>query len=264
MKISEIIKIIEEWADPRYMDDWDNCGLQYGSKDQAVKGILITLDVTEEVLEYAISSGSNLVISHHPLIFNGIKNLSLSTHQGRMAYKIIKNDIGIYCAHTSLDLAPGGVSDVLAEKLGIFSSRPLRIHDKSPQTGSIGYGRIGDIEPLKLEELARLVKDRLGVEVLKVYGDSKDQISKLAVCGGSGAEFIEDAAYSKAQAYVTGDIKYHDAQLAKELGIIILDATHYHTEKPALYAVRNRLIKNIIEKVNLEIYEGPTFAVKHY
>lgn len=264
MKISEIIRIMEEWADPRYMDDWDNCGLQYGSRDQDVKGILITLDVTEDVLEYAITSGSNLIISHHPSIFKGIKDLSLSTYQGRMAYKIIKNDIGIYCAHTSLDLAPGGVSDVLAEKLGIFNSKPLRVHVKSPQYGSIGYGRVGGIEPLRFEELVKLVKDRLGVEVLKVYGDSKDPIARLAVCGGSGADFIEDAAYSKAQAYITGDIKYHDAQLAKELGIVLIDATHYHTEKPALYAVKNRLMDNIIEKVNLEIYEEPTFAVKHY
>lgn len=264
MKISEIIRIIEEWADPSYMDDWDNCGLQYGSSNQNVKGILITLDVTEEVLEYAISSGSNLIVSHHPLIFKGIKDLSLSTHQGRMAYKIIKNDIGIYCAHTSLDLAPGGVSDVLAEKLGITNTRPLRIHEKSPQYKSIGYGRVGHIDPLKLEELCILVKDRLGVEVLKVYGESNDPISKLAVCGGSGADLIEDAAILKAQAYITGDIKYHDAQLAKELGIVLIDATHYYTEKPALYAIKNRLMNNIIEKLNLEIYEGPTFAVKHY
>ncbi len=264
MKISEIIEILEEWADPCLMDDWDNGGLQYGSIDQEVKGILIALDVTEEVLEYAIKSGSNLIISHHPLIFKGIKDLSLSTHQGRMAYKIIKNDIGIYCAHSSLDLAPGGVNDVLANEFGILNSIPLRVYEKSSHYGILGYGRVGDIESVDLETLAKRVKEKLGVEVLRVYGETKDPITRLAVCGGSGADFIIDAAFSKAQAYITGDIKYHDAQLAKELGIVLIDATHYHTEKPVLFAVKSRLRDKILEEMNLEIYEGPTFAVKHY
>lgn len=264
MKISEIIRIMEEWADPNYMDDWDNGGLQYGSRDQSLTGILITLDVTEKVLEYAIHSGSNLIISHHPLIFKGIKDLSLSTLQGRMAYKIIKNDIGIYCAHTSLDLAPGGVSDVLADKLGVFNKKPLRTFEKSPQYGTLGYGRVGEIKSLKLEELASHVKERLGVEVLKVYGERKDPITRLAVCGGSGADFIEDAAFSGAHAYITGDIKYHDSQLAMELGLVLIDATHYHTEKPVLYAIKNKLKEKAAAELNLEIYERPTFAVKHY
>ncbi|HMM69086.1 MAG TPA: Nif3-like dinuclear metal center hexameric protein [Gudongella oleilytica] len=264
MKISEIVGIMEEWADPCLMDSWDNGGLQYGSMEQEINGILISLDVTEEVLEYAIKFGSNLIISHHPLIFKGIKDLSLSTHQGRMAYKIIKNDLGIYCAHSSLDLAPGGVNDVLADEFGILNSIPLRAHEKRFHNGILGYGRVGDIEPLTLEELVRHVKDRLGVEVLSVYGETKDPITRLAVCGGSGADFIEDAASFRAQAYITGDIKYHDAQLARELGIVLIDATHYHTEKPVLYAVKNRLKDKILEEMNMKIYEGPTFAVKRY
>lgn len=264
MNISEIIKIIEDWAAPELMDDWDNSGLQYGSGEIELKGVLITLDVTEEVLEFAVKNDLNLIISHHPLIFEGIKDLSLDTHQGRMTYKIIKEDISIYCSHTTLDLAAGGVSDVLADILDILDTKPL-VNSVDITSGTpVGYGRIGRIEPVGIDKFSQMVKERLEADVIKVYGKTEDLVRRVAVCGGSGADFIVAAKEAGAQVYITGDIKYHDAQLAVEQGIILMDAGHYYTEKPVLSAIKGKLIDNGADDLNIEIYPDVPFAAKLY
>lgn len=265
MKIKDAIKIMEDWASPSLMDSWDNGGLLLGSDNNELKGILFTLDVTADVAEYCIRNKLNLIISHHPIIFDPIKDLYFGNAFGRLAELLIKNDISVYCAHTNLDLAPGGVNDVLAEALEIIDAKPLvSINIGSDSNLNIGYGRVGQILTTTVGELAELVKIKLSLDLVKVYGETLNTIQRVAICGGSGGEFIKTAADSGAQVYITGDIKYHDSQLASELGLIVIDATHYHTEKLILEEMMRRFSGLLEKGVKLDKYDGMPFAAKYY
>lgn len=264
MIVDDAVKVMEAWASPTLMDSCDNGGLLYGSVINKVRGILMTLDVTEDVVKYAIDKGLNLIISHHPIIFKPIKKLSLDSYNGRMASHIIKNDLNIYCSHTNLDIALGGVSDALAEKLGVNQCIPLIDFEKEKRDSRIGYGRVGNIQPIYIEQFAKLIKKRLGLDFVKVYGRMESEVTRVAVCGGSGGDLIEEAAKSGAQVFVTGDVKYHEAQFAGELGMVIIDATHYHSERPILDVMLSRLSVAADEKIKLVIYPELPFAETYY
>jgi len=323
---------------PRHLaENWDNVGLLVGSLEQGVRNILVTLDITPTVLKYAIEHDVDLIISHHPIIFKGITNLRTDTPAGKLLTDLVRSGIAVYAAHTNLDIAVGGVNDVLAEKLQLVEVRPLSEHSRQqlnklvvyvprdhvepvraaitgagaghignyshctfqtagtgtflPLEGTnpflgrpgnleyveeyrletvvpasilskvieamlqahpyeevaydvfpllnagqtFGLGRVGKLQsPQSLSQLAAMVKASLALERVKVAGDGEQQVEVVAVCGGSGGSLINAAIAAGAHVLITGDVKYHEAQLAMAAGLSVIDAGHFATEQPVV------------------------------
>lgn len=254
MKANDIIKMLEKWIPKDLIDSWDNTGFQIGNPNTPVSKILIALDVDEVVLNKAIDEGFQMIITHHPIIFKPLTNITTMDYQGNIISRAIKNDIIIYNAHSNLDLAVGGVNDKLAETLGLRNTLPLTIIAKEnfPEN-EIGYGRVGYVDRIDFNEYLDLIKTNLGSSHLMVYGKNLDFVEKIAVCGGSGSDFIRDAYNQGADIYITGDIKYHDAQFGHQLGLTIVDAGHFNTERIILPTIKDYLEENLNKKIEIEV-----------
>ncbi|WP_042223436.1 Nif3-like dinuclear metal center hexameric protein [Oceanobacillus manasiensis] len=330
IKNKHIFVAMERLAPKSLAYDWDNVGLQVGSYDAPVSKIMVTLDVLEDVVDEAIAKNVSLIIAHHPLLFKPVNQLHTETAQGRVLKKLLQHNISVYAAHTNLDIAEGGVNDVLCEKLGITNTKPLIVEGAEqlkklvvyvPQThqhqvrdamGNAGAGYIGnyshctfqtlgegtfkplagtdpyigsqdkmefvqevrietivqdsllqkvlaatkavhpyeevayDIFPLKTEgqkyglgrigklnngmslrELSMLIKERLDLPGTRVTGDLDSQVKKVAVLGGSGEKYIRAARNAGADTFITGDLTFHSAQDAWQMGLSLIDPGHY-------------------------------------
>ncbi len=253
MKAKEIIKLMNNWAPAELIDNWDNTGFQIGNDEKDIKRILISLDLDERVYNRALDGDFHMIITHHPIIFKPITSITTSTYKEKLLFNLIQKDIVVYNAHTNLDRANNGVNDELAKLLGLRDPQTLEMGEDE----DYGYGRVGDIEEQSLKDYLTFIKKRLDTEFLIVYGDMDRTVKRVALCGGSGSGFIYDAYKKEACIYITGDIKYHDAQYGTELGLTIVDAGHYHTEKIILPIVKEYLEKNI-EDVYIEIWKEPS------
>lgn len=344
--VQQVITLMEQLAPRAYAESWDNVGLMVGDRNAIVTGVLTTLDVTEEAISYAIEHDCNLIVSHHPLIFKGLKQLSCDMAQGRMINQLIQHNIAVYSAHTNLDIAPGGLNDMLANQLGLMDIRGFvktgedvlyKVTTFVPESsadavrhamGTAGAGKIGNyehcsfslhgegrfigneeshpvigeagtltvapevqvnaivdgthlsqviesmkavhpyeevayevlslVEPkgatqylgrigrlpnaLNLDTFREWVQEALPEADIRFAGIAPKEIQSIALCSGAGAEFIKDAARLHVDAYVTGDVKYHDAQLAKELGLLVVDAGHFGTESIVASGLRDYLL----------------------
>ena len=241
----KILSLMERIAPKSLAEEWDNVGLLVGSPRQEIKKILVCLDVSEAVIAEAIDIGANLILSHHPLIFRPLKSLRTDTPLGNRLQKLLINDIAAIAAHTNLDTAWGGVNDVLAAKLELTEVKPL---DKSATEENPGLGRIGILaEPMEIDDFAAMVRKNLNADGLRVVKGNSAVIKKVALCSGSGAEFIDRAVFRKADAFVTGDVRYHDAQRAAELGLTVLDAGHFATEYPIVDVLAKKLAAELPE-----------------
>ncbi|MFZ5946082.1 MAG: Nif3-like dinuclear metal center hexameric protein [Bacillota bacterium] len=369
LKCGDIINLIEELAHPRHAESWDKIGLQIGDPATAVNKVLVSLDVTPQLVQEAVQEGVDLIVTHHTPFFNPLESIRWDKPLGQIVQKLVQSNINLYCAHTNLDSVQGGVSDVLADKIGLqdvsvlapswqekyfkvvvfvpwgyedqvrsamgaqgaghignyadctfqlFGTgtfRPLEgtnpfigsqgqlekaeefrletIVPESQLPGVIeamkaahpyeevaydvyplankfsqsGLGRIGYLgEELTLEQLLRRIGGALNTQDLRFVGNKTDKIKKAAVCGGSGASLINAARKQNADVFITGDIKYHEAQEAQSMGLALIDAGHFATEFPVVKVVadflRSRLaadIKVIESQVNtnpFEFYKG--------
>ncbi|MGN9164609.1 Nif3-like dinuclear metal center hexameric protein [Tissierellaceae bacterium HCP3S3_D8] len=252
MKVADIIEIMEEWAKPYLVDAWDNTGFQIGDLKRDIAKILIALDLDRNILDMAIKYDYDMIITHHPTIFKPLKSITSESYKGRLVLDIIKNNIVVYNAHSNLDMAEEGVSHQLADILGLRDTETLK-RVVTQDDNTYGYGRIGMVEHMPLTEYLNIVKKKLEVDSIIVYGDKDIEINRVAVCGGSGSDFIYDAYASGADIYITGDIKYHDAQLGYELGLTIVDAGHFNTEKIVLPAIKKRLDEKLNGEVSTEV-----------
>lgn len=227
VKVAEISGAIEEFAPKSLQENYDNAGLQVGDPQAGVTAVLVCLDVTEEVLKEAKERECNLVVSHHPLIFRGLKSLTGADTTQRLVMEALKDNIAVYSAHTNLDSTWDGVSHEIARKLDVKDPEVLE-----PQTGNpkAGLGVIGNIKPLPKIEFLRKVKETFKVAALKYSAQSPMLVvRRVAVCGGAGASLITSAIQAGADIIVTGDVKYHDfTSFGSE--IIIADIGHYESE----------------------------------
>jgi dinuclear metal center YbgI/SA1388 family protein len=245
MKVRDIIAVIEEFAPLSIQEGWDNSGLCVGSPDDEVTSALFALDCTEELVDEAVACGADMIITHHPLIFSGLKKISPDDQVGAAVIKAIKNGIAIYAAHTNADKVIAGVSGAMAAKLGLADVRIL-----SEDGEGTGLGVVGDLpQPLTDDEAVALVKEKFGLKMLKASRPSDGLISRVAMCGGSGGSLIGAARRSGAQLYISGDISYHNF-FAPE-GFMIMDIGHYESE----IEIVNILFSLIMKKF-------PTFAVR--
>ena len=239
MQIQSVIDYLNEIYPLNLQEHYDNAGHKVGDASQDLSGILVTLDVTNEVIDEAIELGFNLIVSHHPMIFGDLKSLVPSNVQTRMLNRLIKNDICIYSAHTNLDNLNRGVSHILAQKLGLSDIMTLSENDDNHNGG----GALGELpSPLACSDFINRVKNTLGLPFLKCSKNLPPQIKRVAVCGGSGSFLIDEAADRKADIYLTADIKYHDYQ--KAVGrISVADIGHYESEQFAQELIYNDIIK---------------------
>lgn len=226
-KVRDISNAIENFAPIRLQEDYDNAGLQVGDPDMEVSAVLLCLDVTEEILQEAIERSCNMIISHHPLIFRGLKNVTGKDPIQRIVIEALRNNVAIYSAHTNLDSAREGVSHEIGNILNLSD---MKVLDPKPDDSSVGIGVIGDMKPTPKLEFLRRLKEKFNVKALKYSAHSpKLVIKRPAVCGGSGAFLIKKAIEEGADAIVTGDVKYHDFT---SFGgdILIADIGHYESE----------------------------------
>ena len=250
MLLREIINSIESVAPRSAQEGWDNSGMQIGDTGREISSVLLTTDLTPEVVNEAILLGCNLIVSHHPLLFHGLKQVCGQTPQARIVEIAIKHDIAIYSAHTSLDSVMGGINTLLADKLGVREYKPL---SDSPNPGESNYlGVVGRLEkPMRYEEFIAHVRETLDCTYVRYTHPRKEIIETVALCGGSGAEFIGKAITQGADVYITADCKYHEFQDADgQIGLIDID--HWYSERHAREIFRDIIaplgVKCIISK----------------
>lgn len=204
--------------------EWDNDGIMCASDYSAeVNNILITLDVTEEIVDYAIGRNFDLIISHHPLVFRPIDRLTEENHVARKLIKLVSNNVAVFSFHTRADRVEGGVNDLLARAIGLTGTEPF---------GEDGLGRIGELpEEKTLEEFADAVKLRLEADAVRV-ADAYNPVKRVALVGGDGKDFVKDAILAGADTYLSGRIGYNVMEEASDMGINLVEAGHYFTEFP--------------------------------
>ncbi|EFI42371.1 MULTISPECIES: Nif3-like dinuclear metal center hexameric protein [Peptoniphilus] len=225
--VIKLIEFLENWANPSFQEEWDNSGWQILFDEEKTASIVVALDIDDRVIDFAIEKNSKLIITHHPMFFRGIKNINFSSYFGENILKLIENKISVYSSHTSLDIAINGVNDCLAEFLELDNCVGLSEMENGCYIGKIGTNNKFN----SLAEIKNKFEDELKIDNIKLYGKYPSKLDIIAICGGSGSDFISDAVKHNANLYITGDIKYHDGQYAYENNIAVMDIGHYGSEK---------------------------------
>ena len=222
----EFTQIMESFCPNALAEPWDNCGFQINSDIEHVKKVLVALEVTSKVIHEAIECGADLIVTHHPLIFGGIKTIDASDVTGGFISKLIKNDISVYSCHTSFDKMDGGNNDYIGQLLDLENIRAFDYDN--------GFCRKGET-PFETTFGELIHQVSLGFQVeerfFNTVGDMRKSINCIGWCSGSGGEFIRDAVNEGCDLFITGDVKYHDAMYAMEKEICVLDAGHFGSEK---------------------------------
>lgn len=259
IKCKDIASVIERLAPVTLAYDWDNVGLLCGDMEQEVSKVLLSLDVDLGVVEEAVSIGAQMIVSHHPILFDPIRKLTQQSPEGRLLRALIKNDICCYAAHTNLDIAEGGLNDLLAAKIGLCNVEILEY----TQDQTAGIGRIGNLaKPIKLSELAKQIKSALGVDFLRYSGNADEMVSRIAVNTGGGTALIPAAIAAKADVFITGDYKYSQIRNLVEHGMKVIDVGHYDTEIIVCELLYNYIFKQFGDAVSLEISKANKNVVK--
>ncbi len=245
MKVKEIISAIEEFAPLSIQEGWDNSGLCVGSPEDEVTSVLLALDCTPELVDEAVACGADMIVTHHPLIFKGLKKISVEDQVGEAVVKAIRAGISIYAAHTSADKVLAGVSGAMAARLGL---KNVRILDEDGE--GTGLGTIGELDsPMTAEEAVDFVKERFSLKAMRTSRPVEGMVSRVAMCGGSGGSLIGAAKAAGADLYISGDISYHNFFTEKDF--MIMDIGHYESEIEIV-----DILFSLIKK------KFPTFAVR--
>ncbi len=233
MQISKIIDALENWAPLDWQESYDNAGLILGNPASDCTGVLCSLDCTEEVVNEAISKHCNLIVSHHPIIFKGVKQLSNDHFVSRVLVKAIQNNIALYAIHTNLDNLLDGVNKTLADRLHLENRRILTPKPgfKDEKGREIGAGLVGEL-PIETDEIEFLhgVKQKLNLPLIKYSHFTKKTLKTIALCGGSGSFLINDAKLQNIDCLITSDLKYHD-YFEADGKILLLDIGHGQSEQ---------------------------------
>ena len=224
VKLDDVVAVIEQIAPKELAYDWDNTGLLLRCAGE-VNSVLIALDVTQVVVDEAIEQGCDMILAHHPTVFDPMRSLSIDAATDAVIMRMIGAGISLYAAHTSYDRATGGMNDVLAKRLGLENVCTANSDDN-------GLMRIGQL-PKRMDRAAFAdhVKAALGIKYLKTSHGTCDSISRVAVVGGSGGDFIAAAKKEGMDALVTGEAKHHHYLEAAALGVLLVEAGHYDTER---------------------------------
>ena len=227
MQLKEISIILENWCPLNSAEEFDNVGLLVGNSNEIINKAIITIDTTEEVVDEAIKNDCNLIITFHPIIFDGLKNITEQTYVERIVFKAIRNNINIYSIHTNLDNNPRGVNYKICQKLELNNTKFLI----SKNEGAFGMGMIGELnKELSEIDFFNFLKSKMNIKNIKHSTFIGKKINKVAVLGGSGGFAIKNAIEERADCYVTSDLKYHDYFKADNK-ILLADIGHYESEQ---------------------------------
>ena len=241
MRVNELTSWLEAQFPAKVAEDWDNVGLLTGDDENQVNHVFLALDLTEEVLEEAIEAGADMIVTHHPMIFSGIKKINNHSFTGRKIISLVRHGISYYAMHTNYDIL--GMADLSARYLELTDTKVLSVTGEK-EGEPIGFGRVGNLPcEMTLKEYALLVKKNLKLSDVKVYGELGQMLKTAAVCTGSGKSMIQDVLAAGADVYVTGDIDHHTGIDTVAQGLAIIDAGHYGTEYIFMEDMKKRLEK---------------------
>ena len=252
--VNDILNYIETIAPRELKMDWDNVGLNCGSRSSSVSKVLVALDPFEHVCQEAADWGAELLVTHHPLIFHPLPMVTDDAAITRGLMILVKNDISHICAHTNLDCAPGGVNDVLAAVLGLENVESLGAYG--------GMIRCGLVPEQTLEQFLGFVKEKLHCDGLR-YCDGGKPVRKVAVGGGSCSDGLYDTILAGCDTFVTSDVKYNCFWDAYEQGLNLIDAGHFHTENPVVTVLAEKL-RAAFPEVEVKISEKHHDCMKFY
>ena len=233
MTVQDLYDLIDRFAPFATQDEWDNSGFLAGSASQEVTGVLFALDVTEPVIDEAVSLGANLIVTHHPLMFSPLRALTDGDYEGRLIRRLTRENISLIAAHTNLDQAPGGINDTLAAACGL--------------TGVTGEGffRCGLLpEPLTAGAFAKELSERLHTTV-RLMGPEDRIIRKAGLCSGGGSDMWQDAVKAGCDAFISGEIKHHIGLALTDSGVTGFECGHFATEEPGIRALAAALQKEL-------------------
>ena len=261
--VKEIYEFINSIAPFDIQESFDNAGFLVGRKDREVRKILVALDITGEVAEEAARLGAELIVAHHPVIFNPVKSITDETLTGQVLLALAEQKIAAICAHTNLDAACGGVNDCLAEALELTEIIRLQQAGVDAQGRPYGIGRVGTVHRpgLSPAEYAAFVKEKLGSSSVR-FVDGGRPVQRVAVGGGACGSMLEDAVAQGCDTFVTADLKYNQFLDARALGLNLLDAGHFPTENVVCAPLVGRLSKAfpevevLLSEVHREVYKS--------
>ena len=251
--VGDILQLIEGFAPPYMKENWDNVGLLCGSRSTPVTKVLVALDPFEHVCREAAEWGAELIVTHHPLIFSPPHAITDETSIGRSILQLCKSGISAINAHTNLDCTPGGVNDVLAATLGLTDINVIQPKGNTVEELPWGLLRMGTTAAQPLDEYLAFVRQALSCPGLR-YVDGGKPVSKVAVGGGSCAGGLLEVFDAGCDTFVTADVKYNQFWDAKELGINLIDAGHFHTENPVVSVLASR-IREAFPEIQVKISE---------
>lgn len=228
MECKKVIELLEKQSPKSYACDWDNVGLLVGREDKEIQKIYIALDATDEAIEEAIANGADMLLTHHPMIFKGMKRVTQEDFIGRRIIRLIQNDMVYYAMHTNFDVM--GMADLAADYLGISDTRVLEITSVS-ETGEEGIGRYGSLKKeMTVRECCEDIKQAFSLENVKVFGDLERKVKTAAISPGSGKSVISNALQAGVDVLITGDIDHHEGIDAVAQNMTVIDAGHYGVE----------------------------------
>ncbi len=270
MQCGKVTELLEKQWIPAEACDWDNVGLLVGSREKEVKKIMLALDATDEVIDQAVAAQADLLITHHPMIFRGMKRITDGDFIGRRVMKLIRHDISYYAMHTNFDVY--GMGDAAAERLGLISDGVLEYTgcrekeelgiDGIDSIKELGIGKKGHLpEQMTVKECAKLVKERFGLNSVRFFGESEKIVSYVAVSPGSGKSEIRTALEAGVDLLITGDIDHHDGIDAVAQGLPVIDAGHYGLEHIFGEYMKQYLEKQLPELTVVQAVEHEPFQV---
>lgn len=236
--MAEVVAALDRRYPPAWAEQWDRVGLVLGDPEAPVRRVACVVDCVPETVAEALARGADLIVAHHPLLLRGVSSVAATTYKGRIVHQLIKNDVALYVAHTNADVADPGVSDALAARLGLTDLRPLRPATGPAAGAGRGIGRIGRLpRPMTLTDLTRWAAAALPPTTwgVRAAGDPGRVIHTVAVSGGAGDGYLDDARTAGVDAFLTADLRHHPAsEYLAEGGPVLLDAAHWATERPWL------------------------------
>jgi dinuclear metal center YbgI/SA1388 family protein len=240
--LADIVSVLEHLAPPALAEAWDNVGLQIGDPRRPVRSVWVALDPGPDVVGAACSAQVDLLVTHHPLFFHPIKRIAIDTPLGGLIEQALRHGLAIYCLHTNLDAVADGLNHLLARRIGLRQLRPLTVAPGVTASSRHGIGRIGTLaKAMPLADLAQSVKRQLGAATVRMAGDPGLRVRQVAVASGSGGSLVGDFLKSSAEAYISGDLRYHEVRDIQYARRGVVDVGHFHSEHLMTGAVAERL-----------------------
>ena len=265
-QLKDMLKILDVMAPFSSAEEWDNPGFQVGFLSDEVEKVLISLDPTIKALQKAIEIDAELLLTHHPLMFKGLTTINPDAYPGDVIAEALKSRVSIVSVHTNLDIAKGGINDILAGMIGLKDLEALITKEGSNNTLE-GLGRIGCLpQPMSLAEIAGVVMDAVGSDGLTVMGAADREIKKVAILGGAGGSELGQASQKNADLYITGDVRHHEALTAESLGLALIDAGHFNMERAAMHVFADQLrdrLKQLGWDLIIEIFKDEKTPMRY-